>query len=232
MKTFLFDLDDTILNLNWEEAAKVYYGSLAEYHSATIPKDKVVEYILLSYRYMVEVTDERTNKDRFYDKMAELSGVDRDRLMASEEGFYSTEFDKIRDLTSPMEDMVKAVNLLYERGFPLILATNPVFPDLAVRKRIVWTGLNEEMFKKITFFESNKACKPRKEYYRQLIDELELDPKECVMVGNDRNEDMMASEFGMEAILITDRVIESDDEYECKEMTAEEFLNYVENLEI
>ena len=232
MKTFLFDLDDTILNLNWEVSEKVYYGSLAEYHSATMPKEDVVKYVFLSYRYMVDVVDERTNKNRFYDKMAELSGVDRDILVASEDGFYNNEFERIKDLTSPMEDMVQAVNLLYKRGFPLILATNPVFPDLAVKKRIAWCGLKEEMFQKITYFESNKACKPRAEYYLHLIEEMQLDPRECVMVGNDRREDMMASEFGMEAILISDRMIDSDDKYECREMTAKEFLDYVEKLEV
>jgi len=232
MKTFLFDLDDTILNLNWDETSKVHYGSLAEYHAKTMPKEEVVKYVFLSYRYMVEVVDERTNKNRFYDKMAELSGVDKDILLASEDGFYMNEFDRIKELTAPMEDMVKAVRSLYEKGFSLVLATNPVFPDLAVKKRIVWAGLEEKMFKKITYFESSKACKPNKEYYQQLIDELKLVPSECVMVGNDRKEDMMAAEFGMEAILITDRVIESDDEFQCREMTAREFLDYVENLEV
>ena len=230
MKTFLFDLDDTILDINWPVFEQKYYAGLAKAFLHILPESDVIKCIYKSYIYMVEVIDQRTNKEKFYDKMEDLCGVAKDILIAQEPLYYQTQYDSLKSITAPMPNMVAAVRRLKEKGYPMLIASQPVFPAIATLKRLSWTGFEAEDFLKVTSFETEYACKPHSEYFENLIKEFELDPEDCVMVGNDRHEDMVAALLGIESILITDRMIDSDDNYLCREMTAAEFQKYVEEI--
>lgn len=231
MLTYLFDLDETILNLNWNLFEKDYYMKLAYAFSELLPIDKAAYYIQTSYRYMVDFVDnKRTNKDRFYDKMVELSGADKEKMIELEPHFYLEHYEDFKKYTYPNSNMVESVKTLNDKGFPLVIASNPVFPAIATLKRIAWAGLDASIFKRITTFENEYACKPRIEYYENLLKELQLKAEDCIMVGNDIGEDMMASLLNIKCILITDDVIDSGEDYEYESMSSDEFLKYVKEL--
>lgn len=46
-------------------------------------------------------------------------------------------------------------------------------------------------------------CKPNPDYYRDLLEKVGFAPAECLMVGNDVGEDMIAEEAGMRVLLLT-----------------------------
>ena len=92
-------------------------------------------------------------------------------------------------------------------GFDLILATNPIFPAIATQSRIRWAGMLPEDFRLVTTYENSHFCKPNPNYYRQILHNLNLQPEECLMVGNDVAEDMVARELGMKVFLLTDCLI-------------------------
>ena len=48
------------------------------------------------------------------------------------------------------------------------------------------------------------------EYYKEILAKLDLKAEECVMVGNDVNEDMVAEKLGMKVFLLTDCIINKD----------------------
>ena len=50
------------------------------------------------------------------------------------------------------------------------------------------------------------------DYYRDIINALSLDPAECLMVGNDVGEDMIAERLGMQVFLLTDCIINKANE--------------------
>ena len=72
-----------------------------------------------------------------------------------------------------------------KKGIEVYLATNPIFPRCATMNRIDWAGLDPEDFKIITTYEDHVYCKPNPEYFLQILEQFELDPSECLMVGND-----------------------------------------------
>ncbi len=230
MKTYLFDLDGTILSLDMEQFEKAYFAGLAEAFSTIMPKENVTKLVYLSYRYMVENVDQRFNKDRFYDKLVELSGIDRQVFLDNEQDYYLNGFNNLLQYTKPNEHLVKAIRILKEKGHDIVLATNPVFPGIATQIRIKWTGLKEEDFIKVTYFEETHACKPQLAYYQELLSNLNLEPEDCIMVGNNRVEDMIASKLGIECILITDDVLDGEEDFDYKERTGEQFYNDVAGL--
>ena len=97
---------------------------------------------------------------------------------------------------------------LKQKGIRVILATNPLFPRIATQKRIRWAGLEPEDFEFYTTFEDIGYCKPNPDYYREVLRRADLDAADCLMVGNDVAEDMMAgAKAGLRGFLLTDCLI-------------------------
>ena len=87
------------------------------------------------------------------------------------------------------------------------MATNPIFPAIATESRIRWAGLEPEEFELYTTYENTCYCKPNPDYYRDLLQRLDCQAEECLMIGNDVEEDMIAESIGMKVFLLTDCMI-------------------------
>ena len=92
----------------------------------------------------------------------------------------------------------------------MVLATNPLFPAIATGKRMEWAGLKAADFELVTTFENSSYCKPNPAYYRQILQTIGETPENCIMVGNDVTEDMVARDLGMEVFLLTDCMINKE----------------------
>ncbi len=99
------------------------------------------------------------------------------------------------------------VEYLTDKGYELVLATAPLFPWQATHERIRWAGLEPAHFKTITTYERCRYTKPHLSYYKNLLEEIGREAEECLMVGNDVDEDLAASEVGMQTFLVDEMLI-------------------------
>lgn len=124
-----------------------------------------------------------------------------------------------------------AVHTAKEKGLRVALATNPIFPAVATETRIRWAGLEPEDLELYTTYENIGYCKPNPDYYREIAKRLGVQPWECLMVGNDVTEDMVAEKAGMQVFLLTDCLINK----ERKDISLYprgsflQFLDHIEN---
>ena len=127
------------------------------------------------------------------------------------------------------DQIVKAAK---EKGLETYLATNPVFPRCATMNRIRWAGLDERDFKVITTYEDCNFCKPNPEYFRLILREFGLEPSECLMVGNDVEEDLTIRTLGVKTYLATDTMENRHNlPFETEYMgTLEELLAFTKSL--
>jgi FMN phosphatase YigB (HAD superfamily) len=101
--------------------------------------------------------------------------------------------------------------MLQEKGLRIILATNPLFPACATIRRIQWAGMRPENFEIITTYENSRFSKPNLKYYQAIMEQPGVKAEECLMVGNDVGEDMIAAKLGLKVFLLTDCLINKDD---------------------
>ena len=99
------------------------------------------------------------------------------------------------------------IRQLRKMGYTLVLATNPIFPSIATENRMRWAGLEQDDFILYTTYENSRHCKPNPDYYRDVLAAIGAAPEECLMVGNDVSEDMIAETLGMKVFLLTDCII-------------------------
>lgn len=201
----LFDLDGTLLPMDQEEFVNAYMTLLAKKLAphGYDPKHLVAA-VWAGTRAMVENDGSRTNEEVFWDDFCHIFGADARKDEPLFQEFYAADFGQARQVCGFAPEAAEVVAMLKEKGVKLVLATNPLFPEIATRQRIRWAGLEPEDFELVTTFENSRFCKPNPEYYRDLLDKLGLDPARCLMVGNDVGEDMLpALQAGMEVFLLT-----------------------------
>ena len=73
-----------------------------------------------------------------------------------------------------------------------------------------WAGLNIADFEYISSYENSRYCKPNIKYYIELAKKIGFETNECLLVGNDVTEDMVAEETGMKVFLLTNMLINSE----------------------
>lgn len=209
--TVLFDLDGTLLPMEQEDFVKVYFGSLAKKLAPYgYESEKLVASIWAGTKQMVMNDGKVTNEKAFWNKFCEIYGeyAIKDEPIFAE--FYKNEFNNVKSICGFNEGCVKAVKIAKEKGLRVVLATNPIFPAVATESRIRWAGLDTSDFELYTTYENSSFCKPNLNYYKEIISHLGVNSEECLMVGNDISEDMVAKNLGMRVFLLTDHIINKE----------------------
>lgn len=204
-KVILFDLDGTLLPMNQDLFVKYYFGALAKKLAPYgYEPEKLVGAIMKGIEAMVKNNGLTTNEEVFWNKFEDVYKKDarKDEVMFSD--FYINEFVAAKSACDFNEKAQEVINILKGKGYRLILATNPIFPAIATKQRIKWAGLNEDDFELVTTYENSSFCKPNLKYYLEICSKINVNPSDCVMVGNDVNEDMIAEELGMKVFLLKD----------------------------
>lgn len=213
IKAVLFDLDGTLLPMNMDDFTTGYFGMLAKKLAPYGYEPKsLVDAIWTGTAAMVKNNQECTNEDAFWKKFSEILGEHVLEHKPIFEDFYANDFQKAIQFCYPTELANESVKLCKRLGFRTILATNPIFPDIATRSRIKWAGLDISDFELYTTYEKETSCKPNLAYYQSILERIGLKAEECVMVGNDVAEDMIASKLGMKVFLITEYMLNKKNE--------------------
>ena len=207
----LFDLDGTLLPMDQDTFVRSYFGGLAARLAPRGYDPKaLVAAIWSGTKAMVKNDGSRTNEEVFW---ADFAGHFGEKARQDEpcfDEFYRTDFQKVRQDCGFDARSAQVVKKLKSMGFKLALATNPIFPAIATESRIAWAGLDKNDFELYTTYENSRHCKPNPDYYRDILAQLGAAPEECLMIGNDVTEDMVAETLGMKVFLLTDCLINKD----------------------
>ncbi|AIZ36697.1 HAD family hydrolase [Parvimonas micra] len=206
MKAILFDLDGTLLPLDEKLFVDIYFTELSKVFSEyNIESNKLVEAIWAATHEIIKNDGKRTNEEAFWEKFKSIINIDLSSVKEVLEKFYANEFFTKLKKCSTENNLAKvAVNLAKKNGRKVVLATNPVFPIDAL-VRLKWTGLDIDDFDYVTHYSNSSFSKPNPKYYLDLCKKLDVEPKECLMIGNDERQDIFAaSSVGMNCYLVTD----------------------------
>lgn len=212
LTTILFDLDGTLLPMDFDKFIKVYFYEMGMYFKDIIEPEKLTKFIWIATEAMVKNTDWQTNETVFFDVFSQLINSDVQIYTDRFNSFYDQGFLKTRACVGENEFVKKSVQLLKSKGYHLVIATNPLFPEKAIQHRIRWAGLNREDFSYVTSYERNHFCKPQLHFYEEILKEIGEKPECCLMVGNDIQEDIIASKLGIKTFLINDFLIHRTEE--------------------
>ena len=205
LKAVLFDLDGTLLPMDQDIFVKAYFKGLAAKLAAHgYESQKLLEVIWKGTGAMIKNDGSKRNEEVFWEVFCGAYGAEAEKERDFIEEFYRVEFQNVKSVCGCNPKAAELRKKLKEAGYRVILATNPLFPPIATESRVRWAGLEPKDFEFITTYDNSRYCKPNLDYYREILKRQGLAAEECMMVGNDVSEDMIARELGMDVFLLTD----------------------------
>ena len=206
--TILFDLDGTLLKCSQEAFVRVYFSEIKKvFVDLGMDGDLAITAVWAGTKAMLTNDGTELNSVKFWRMFAEclqLSDTDIVDIEAVCDRFYTNDFNKLKELMEPTDIPGRLINELNRKGYKLVLATNPVFPECAVHSRLFWIGLKPEDFAHITHYANSSFCKPNLGYYQEIFNTIKKSPEQCLMIGNNPVEDMIVGKLGTDTYLVTD----------------------------
>lgn len=207
-KAVLFDLDGTLLPMDQDRFVKAYISQMAA-HLLPHGYDSraLIQALSLGTEAMYSNDGSKTNEECFWNAFNQVFRRDCRKDMPVFDEFYRTGFQTVKEECGFAPEAAAVIQAVKRKGLLPVLATNPLFPAIATHSRARWAGLQPEEFAHITTYENSHFCKPTAAYYQEILDALGLSAAECLMVGNDADEDLAAMELGIPCFLLTDCLI-------------------------
>ncbi|MDI3472533.1 MAG: hypothetical protein PWQ20_230 [Thermotogaceae bacterium] len=205
----LTDLDGTLIEMDEMKFANEYFKMLQDHMKDYLNPENLFYTIMSCIEEITKNPDGKTsNYDRFFDVLLRKLGFEDKKTLLEQKftEFYKKEFPKLSVLAKPNRELVEFLRELRKEGKGLILATNPVFPEIAILERLSWSGMKPEEFLLITHMENSRYCKPDTRYFKEICEKLSAKPEECLMIGNDSHYDSTCEEIGIKYVDVRDLV--------------------------
>lgn len=230
MKAILFDLDGTLLPMDQNAFTKAYFKLLSGYLAPHGVEPKAFSAGMWSgINAMLANDGSEFNDKAFWRAFEKAYGKPIREYIPLFDEFYRTEFDALKSECGVKSESATLIKTLKTKGYRLVLATNPVFPFEAYKKRTAWTGVDISDFELVTTYENSHYCKPKTGYYREILDKIGCAAQDCVMVGNDVGDDMPAADIGIDVFLLPEYLINNTDKKveDFSHGGFEELLEYI-----
>lgn len=204
----LFDLDGTLLPMDQEDFTKEYFKALssAMYVHGYEPQD-LIKAVWDGMKAMVKNNGNCTNEQAFWSSFSKSYGEKALSDKAQFDAFYKNGFNETHKICGFNPKAKETVDMIKGLNIKTAVATLPAFPSQAITSRIEWSGCSIDDFEFYTSYESCSYCKPNPLYYKEILSRLDCDANNCLMVGNNVDEDMIAESVGFKVFLLTDCLI-------------------------
>lgn len=228
----LFDLDGTLLPLERPRFEAALFQNLDAMFARKFPDqpDAAAAMKRASLACFHSGDTGETNEARMCRLLREEAGEPlAGAILEALEGHYRSDYNSIREIIRDPSVAREALELVNAYGGVPVVATNPVAPKSCIYARMDWAGIRPEQFRLVTTYELCHYVKPDPRYYQEVLRLLGAEPSECIMIGNDTDEDMEgAIGAGIEAYLMTDYVMDRRDSVEqYHHGTSREMLEYL-----
>lgn len=204
IKAVLFDLDGTLIDVDMNRFVPVYLRRLTEYMKDQVNPVHAMRSLHHAVAAMFANTDaSRTLESILLDVLAAELAITPEQYAECLEQFCRNDLEELRPLVTGHPLSSQLVDSALDRGWEVVLATNPIFPRSVIDARLSWGNLDGGVFHHVTDYETAHFCKPSVNFFKEVLDRLQLPAEACLMVGNDTLHDLSASQVGMQTCLLT-----------------------------
>jgi FMN phosphatase YigB (HAD superfamily) len=191
--TLLIDLDNTLLSNDMDVFLPAYLQALSKHLAPYADPPAMVAALMNATRRMVENRrPDCTLIEVFNAAFYPVLGLDVEDMREPIQAFYRDVFPSLKALTRPRPGAVQIVEQALQRGYQVVIATNPLFPRTAILQRLEWAGLPLEKFpfSLISTVEGFHFSKPHPAYIAECLGQIGWPEGTAVIVGDDPERDI------------------------------------------
>lgn len=232
-RAVFFDLDGTLLPMELDEFLGCYFDGIRAFAvRAGFDERAFSAGFSAGVAAMTGHDGSITNDEAFWGAFCARAGGERAGWEPMFLRYYETEFASIGDAVEADPSAARAVRALRTKGYPLVLATMPLFPLVAVEKRLTWAGVDPLGFARVTRYDNSRSAKPSAAYYAENLAACGLSGADVLMVGNNAVEDLAFRNLGAEVYLATDFLLNPTgaDVSDVAQGTLAAFADWAEEL--
>jgi len=203
----MFDLDNTLLRNPTPEFVTAYVEGVSRFFTARGDLEPH-EALRQSVQTMMHGPRRiwQSNLELYWELLHPVWSGTPEELIHAFDTFYSDDYPALKSNTSPAPMAGEVIDRVRGAGYKIIIATNPVYPAEAIRHRLAWANLPNNLgyYEFVTTADNMHFAKPDPAYYAEILARAGLEPDEAVMVGDEPRYDVAASKtIGMHAYNLT-----------------------------
>ena len=231
----LFDLDDTLLGNVANDFVPTYLKAISTNFDAIInPKQFLYGLRNGTLKMLANLDPAKTLEEVFDENFYPSLGIPKEKIIDQINNFYVQVYPELKNNTIVIPEAFRLLHSLIEDGHKIIIATNPLFPQIATKQRLEWAGLNSNQldFQLITTFENFHFAKPNLEYYAEILAQNGWMNETAAMIGNDLNDDIQpATELGLPTFHVNlESNFESNEEITHSHGTLDQVKAWVDQI--
>lgn len=190
IKAILLDMDNTLL-INPDMAFARAFLEIFEQHFAAAGFENATDNFRRAIQAMSR--EQMGNRSNTQLTLEMLSGGDIERAKATLDSFYADVYPQLKNCIAAVDGASELIYQLREMGYDLVIATNPIYPETAIRQRMTWAGLpqDENLYTLITSADNMHFAKPDPAYYAEILGRVGVEPDEVLMVGDSMKNDII-----------------------------------------
>ncbi|PSR32594.1 MAG: hypothetical protein C7B46_13585 [Sulfobacillus benefaciens] len=197
LKAILFDLDQTLLDLDGDAFLDAYVEALAD-HMAPLVSPEAFRKALWSAATAALAVEHpgRTNHAVIWETIAAQLPVSAESLEQQATAFNATHLAHVYPGGGPKPGAHAVIHAARQRHLAMAVATTPIYDVTVIRERLRRAGLDTvswDLIASDTFY----TTKPHPTYFVEVATRLGVAPRECLMVGDDFFADLPARQVGM-----------------------------------
>jgi FMN phosphatase YigB (HAD superfamily) len=204
IRAVLFDLDGTLLDVNMYRFVPNYLRRLTENMSSKVNPSRATRALHQAVAAMFANGDSSvTLENVLLNILHSELGISAEDYRASLNNFCRNDLESLQPMVTGHPLARSLIEVSLNRGWQVVLATNPIFPRKVIDARLAWAGLDSDIFHIVTDYETAHFCKPNPLYFEEIVDQLQIAATSCLMIGNDPLHDLAAGQLGMQTCLLT-----------------------------
>jgi FMN phosphatase YigB (HAD superfamily) len=201
IQAILFDLDGTLLSNNMDVFLPHYFELLGSRMAHIMPPKAFLAHLMQATRAMIANDGRATNQEVFAKAFFPVNGHSGEEVEPLFRDFYANDFPSLRRYVERKPEARRVVQLAFDVGLDVVIATNPVFPAVAVDQRLAWAGVDDFPFDLVTTYENSRATKPSLLYFELVLESIRQ-PAAATLVVGDEDMDMVAAHLGCRTFLV------------------------------
>ncbi|GAB1422097.1 hypothetical protein MASR2M15_23080 [Anaerolineales bacterium] len=207
IKAILLDLDNTLIVNNIENFIAAYLNSLNYYVRQKWSIADVSPALFRSIKKANTSPLNQMNIDVVYEELQKDAQLSLAQIQEDVADYYKYQYPDLKNCVQEKKEIKGLLESIHALKIPIVIATNPIFPLTAIKQRMQWGNLPEDLtYQLITNAENMHFTKPNPAYYAEILGKLGLEPDETLMVGDDLEQDILpAHQIGIHTFLLSDR---------------------------